>query len=127
MAKEKKLTKFLEIFFNEGKDAISLAIKGGANVNEQDKKGWSALHYAINYEDVSLIELLLKNGANVDIQDVYGNTPLFRAVYNCKGDGTIIKLLLSYGADKKLKDNDGISPYDLAYDIANFPVAQFLE
>jgi ankyrin repeat protein len=127
VAEYKLSTKFIEIVIEENENAIYYAIEEGANVNEQDKNGWSALYYAVDAGNISIIELLLRNGANVDIKDIYGITPLYRAVFNCEGDGSIIKLLLNYGADKYLKNNFGVSPYDLSHIISNYPVSQFLE
>jgi len=38
----------------------------------------------------------------------------------------MIRLLLLYGADKKLKNNHGVSPEDLANKIANYDMKPFL-
>ena len=36
----------------------------GANVDERDNAGWSALHEACAYDKISIVELLLRHGAN---------------------------------------------------------------
>jgi ankyrin repeat protein len=62
----------------------------------------------------------------VDAQDIHGNTPLSRAVFDSKGRGQVIKLLLSSGANKDLKNKHGISPEDLAKSIGNYDVSKLL-
>jgi ankyrin repeat protein len=53
--------------------------------------------------------------------------PLFRAVFNSKGSGEMIRLLVSRGTDKYSQNKHGVSPLSLAITIANFNVVQFLE
>ncbi|KAJ9645614.1 hypothetical protein H2204_001195 [Knufia peltigerae] len=45
---------------------ISELISGGADINGIDGRLWTALHYAISREDVSLTQYLLDNGASPD-------------------------------------------------------------
>jgi uncharacterized protein len=68
---------------------------------------------------------LLDAGALVDPRDSYGNTPLFRAVFNSSGNGDVIKLLRGAGADPYAKNASGISPLKLARTISNYDVRQF--
>ena len=35
-------------------------------INERDKRGWMAIHYAVDYDDLNLVKLLLSHGANVN-------------------------------------------------------------
>lgn len=48
----------------------------------------------------------------MDLQDRHGNEPLWTAVFNSRGYGELITLLLAHGAE-------------LARLIANYPAAQF--
>jgi hypothetical protein len=52
---------------------------------------------------------------------------LWRAVFDSKGRGGVIKLLLSAGASKGLRNKHGVSPQSLAKSIANYDVSNFLE
>jgi uncharacterized protein len=61
----------------------------------------------------------------VDSEDIHGNTPLWRAVFNSRGRGDLIELLLSSGADRGHRNKRGKTPLDLANTIANYDVAQF--
>jgi uncharacterized protein len=101
-------------------------IRRGANVNAWDKRLETPLHFAARAYRPAVAELLLENGARVDPQDAFGNTPLSHAVFNSKGRGQMIKLLLSSGANKALKNKHGVSPEDLAKSIANYDISPFL-
>lgn len=107
-------------------DIATELIEQGANVNAQDKDLETPLHFAARAHQSEVAELLLKSGARVDSQDVHGNTPLARAVFDSKGRGDMIKVLLAHGADKALKNKYGISPADLAKSIGNYDVSVFL-
>lgn len=106
-------------------DLVRTLISKGADVNLVDSNGWSALHFAAQGFDHQIASLLLEHSAQVDAQDVEGNTPLSNAVFNSKGQGDLIELLLSHGADMNLKNKHGVSPLDLAKSIGNYDVAQF--
>ena len=62
----------------------------------------------------------------MDAPDVNGNTPLSNAVFDSRGRDQMIKLLLSFGANKTLKNKHGVSPEDLAKSIGNYDVSKFL-
>lgn len=104
---------------------VKSAIEGGEDLNFADRGGWTALHFAAQNDDAEICQLLLEAGAAVDLVDSFGNTPLWRAVFNCSGDGNCIRVLRSYGADHSLRNRSGISPVDLARTIGNYDVAQY--
>jgi len=104
-----------------------LLIAAGADVNARDKKGWTPLHAAAREYRVDIARLLLDHGAFVDPQDTYGNTPLSKAVYYSGERGDMIGLLLSYKADRHLKNYYSVSPLSLAETIAGVDVKQFFD
>jgi ankyrin repeat protein len=108
-------------------EIVKILINNGADINLQDKDGRSALHFAAQEYMVDISRILLDKNAEVDIKDHDGNTPLSDAVFWSRGRGELIKLLLSYGADKNLKNNHNVSPLELAYNIGNYNVKQFFE
>jgi len=126
MKNQKRQPDLIEAVLEHNEGKLKNLLASGADVNIIGQGGWTALHFAVQENNIIIAKILLNNGAQVDIQEKYGNTPLFKAVFNCNGDGEMIKLLISYGADKNLKNNYGVSPLDLANTIANYPVAQFL-
>ena len=82
---------------------VRLLIKSNADVSARDNDGWTPLHFATQNHSVDIAQLLLGAGASVDAEDVHGNTPLWRAVFESRGRGEIIGLLLRAGADKHRK------------------------
>ncbi len=63
--------------------AFKEVIEAGANVNEKDKFGTTALHYSISEANHDITRLLLEHGADVMVQDDNGATTLHYAVeYN---------------------------------------------
>jgi hypothetical protein len=97
----------------------------GTDPAARDDEGWTPLHFAAQNNAVDVALSLLDAGAPIDAQDVHGNTPLLKAVFNCRGDGTLIRLLRSRGADPSVKNKHGVSPVKLARTIANYDVRQF--
>lgn len=111
----------------EGDAAITAELlRRGASPNAQDKHLETPLHFAAREFRPDLAKLLLEHGAAVDVPDAHGNTALFRAVFDSRGRGDVIRLLLSHSADRTRKNNYEMSPVDLARSIANYDVAQFL-
>ena len=76
---------------------IKLLLEKGANINDQDKYGYTVLIWAcIMNNNIEAIKLLIEKGADINIQDKNGYTPL---MYACKYNHTeIIELLLDKGA-----------------------------
>jgi ankyrin repeat protein len=102
-------------------------IRHGANANAQDKNLETPLHFAAGEYQIQAAKRLIEGGANPNAQDNHGNTPLWRAVFESRGRGDMIKLLLSAGADKNLKNKHGSSPGDLANNIGNYDLRAFLQ
>lgn len=76
----------------------------GVNINHQNKKGFSALHYACinNFHDGVLQLITWK--AKINVKNQYGLTPLCFAVI--KDNRKIVRLLLKNNADLKIKDRN---------------------
>ena len=72
------------------------------------------MHYAAQNGWPAIVDLLLQAAADVDAQDEYGNTPLWRAVFNYRGDVAVIEKLLAAGADSTLANDHGVSPRQLS-------------
>lgn len=129
--KSNKFVPLSEATINGDIEEVKRLINEGADINEQDRNFFTPLHYAAQFcekeNSFEIAKFLLEKGALTEIKDDYGNTPLSKAVFNSKGDGEMIYLLLSYGADRNNKNNYDVSPLDLAHTIANYPVAQFFE
>jgi ankyrin repeat protein len=101
-------------------------MRRGANPNAQDNNSETPLHFAACEYRLEAAQRLIESGANPNAQDNHGNTPLWRAVFESRGRGDMIKLLLSAGAEKTLKNKHGCSPEELAKTIGNYDVSPFL-
>ena len=90
----------------ESSDLATLAalIDQGADVNETDIDGATALHWAAHADELEAVRLLV--GANADATQAtrYGVTPLYLAAVN--GNAPMIDVLLTAGADPS-----AIGPY----------------
>jgi len=123
---------------------LYVLLNGGANVNAVDSCGMSPLETAFMVLDRSpklwrsprfrrkahfLIEMLLKKGAEPNIKtrmtvrNNTGYTPLHAAVFSKKPE--LVKLLLTYGADRDAKNDLKETPLDIAVngDFDNRPSA----
>ena len=91
--------------------ALESLIKSGANVYSKDKDGWTALMYAVRYQNnVEIINSLIEHGANVKDKNSYGTSTLQLAA--CYSENPeILKKILSY---YKVGDNDFFKSFILA-------------
>ena len=93
-------------------------IEKGADVNAKNKNGWTALHEARTLE---VAKTLVEHGADIEAVNMYGGTPL---IYHSDcGRVDIVKYLLSVGANKEAKNNDGKT----AYDVGNSQIRELLK
>lgn len=91
-------------------DLARVVVEAGANINEKDRNGNTALHYCVYYKNYELADFLIKSGVDLDIQDNNGNTPLLLASYH--SDKISSKLLIDNGANKTIKNRNGESFFD---------------
>jgi hypothetical protein len=76
-------------------EIVNQLIRHGANPNVPDKSLETPLHFAAREYQLEAAQCLIESGANPNAQDNHGNTPLWRAVFESRGRGDMIKLLLS--------------------------------
>lgn len=80
-------------------DMVRLLIQSGANLNQQDSEGRTALMHALGYSDMDVIETLIKAGVDLDIQDNEGNTALMQV--ELSKSTKLVDLLKQAGASHK--------------------------
>lgn len=94
-------------------DVIGLlrALASGADINTS-RCGTTALHIATKNGQTAAVEFLLLNGAKINVLDDKLNSPLHLAA--AKGNTLQVCQLLKRGADKSLKNADGVTPLEIA-------------
>jgi ankyrin repeat protein len=110
---------------NDDPAEVQRLIAAGADVNARDAAEFAPLHYAAQEWAERAARQLLAAGADVDVLNGPGNTPLFVAVFNSRGRGELITLLLRSGADPTRTNNAGQSALGLAQLIGNYHIERF--
>ncbi|MCB9228317.1 MAG: ankyrin repeat domain-containing protein [Deltaproteobacteria bacterium] len=105
-------------------DAVKFLIERGADVNQPDSGGRTALLWAVNHNRADVIELLVENGADVNQADHMLNTPLFRAVQNNRIN--LVEFLIANGADVNRTNRNGLSPLSFALQYNRINVLELL-
>lgn len=83
-------------------------IAKGADVNEQDKSGDTALMNAVLFGNLSSVKYLITKGANVRLKNKSGETAMSNfGNSEKKGSEEILRLLLAKGANVNAKDKSG--------------------
>lgn len=112
----------------EGYRTVQVLLDHGANPNQRDQDGQTALHRLAGQESFrsdrkkcfhmksrsrKAMQILLRNGGLVDARDQYGRTPFYHA--SRIGNVTACLVLLAFGADPNAKDIGGMAPIDVAF------------
>ena len=105
-------------------ERIKECISNGADVDERDENGQSALHLAADKGFEACVNVLLEAGADVNAADISGISVLEAAVIGGKLD--VIKILVKAGADPDQEDMDGETPRSCAEDDDDVEIQLFL-
>ncbi|CAB0034199.1 unnamed protein product [Trichogramma brassicae] len=120
---------------NEREDVAVLLLRKGADPNLANLDGVTPLHLICQRDELEYgcdivktffkINKQLYQLVQVDAQDRWGNTPLHRAL-KWRNQETA-ELLLRYGADLNLADEDGSTPlHIIGKEFDNFDISNFL-
>ena len=95
---------------------VSLLLKHNADVNIQDKNGFTPLHWSVIKGVENLVRLLLEHKEDVNIQQKGGFTPLhLSARYSVRDCSQIIDLLVKYGVQNlDICNAQGRTPLQIA-------------
>ena len=88
--------------------AVERLLKNGADVDQRQPDGATALHWAAFRDDRQIAGLLLAAGADVDAANELGATPLWLAAEN--GSAAMIERLLAAGANADAALPEGETP-----------------
>lgn len=91
---------------------VKFLIENGANINQQNANGITALMLAAQIRETETITLLIENGADASLKDRNGHDVLFHLMPVLISDQhqLLVRHLLSKGASINQQGNDGISP-----------------
>ena len=94
---------------------IGVLVEAGANLHARDDTGRTPLHDAVNERQQGAELALLKHGAEVNAKTDRGDSPLHFAACNAGRGGAARKVdvLLRWGADEMLANEDGETPADI--------------
>jgi ankyrin repeat protein len=112
--------------FNGHTPVVSFLLEHGAEVDAKDKSKRTALMYASSGPFKQTVELLLKNGADANVQgSLEGFTALMTAA--AEGQLEVVRVLLAYGANADLKDQDGDTAQNFAEQKGHTAVVDLLK
>ncbi|OUL34366.1 hypothetical protein BV372_14115 [Nostoc sp. T09] len=89
----------ITFFATNRPEMVRLLIQRGANVNQQDIQGQTALMHALGYSDLGVITALIEAGADLNIRDRDGNTALMKAEF--AGKSKAANILKQAGASQE--------------------------
>ena len=96
------------------KEEIVRLLQNGADINEQDKHGYTALYYACALTHIEIVQILFQNNKiNVNLQGIYELTPFYVACWNNRYECTLT-MLQDPRVDINMADNYGWSPLMIA-------------
>ena len=90
-------------------EMLKYLIENGADANQSTKNGFTPLHAAVEFSDITNMNILIEHGANVNAKSIFGFTPLHRAATERGSD--VVLFLIKNGADASIIDNLGTTPY----------------
>ena len=115
-----KRTSLIWTSFYNNTELLKWLLDNEANINHQDRNGFSALHFAVKEQRFEATEILINSKADLEIKDSNGNTPLMDAIFSSKGDYKIVTLLIDSGANLDSVNNHEMTPRLLAESMAGF-------
>ncbi len=115
--------KFEKIVYDNDFEAFKSEIEAGADINLQNKYGWTLLHIAIRRDRRDMVEYLLEKGADINKVDGVGWTPLMEAIMDDKTE--LVGFLVSQGADKTIANQRGATAAMLVQKFGRSSMVQY--
>lgn len=89
---EKGLTPLMIAVRNGAMSNVRMMLSKGAEIDDQDYDGWTALHHAVFYNYPEMVEILLKAGCSI-LECKVGRTALYLAEVGSPRSGPFLKLV----------------------------------
>ena len=121
----------LHIAVVEGhKDVVETLVSSGDKINKLDWKNYTALHCAARYGKHEIVKWMLEKPITKliinDTSNDYHDTPITLAIRD-KCDLEMVKLLVSGGADVRIKGRADKTPLELAKFYGKNDIVEYLE
>ncbi len=87
---------------------VERSLRNGADPDEVDGSGWTAMIHAVMYNEIPVVRVLIKSKANVNYRARDGSSPLYNAIAFFHIE--MATLLLRNRADPNIAGPDGIPP-----------------
>lgn len=110
---------------NVDADAVRALLAGGADVNERNSYGETALMSAAARGSLRIVDALLAAGADVNARRADGFTALIQAAFF--GHRDVVSALIAGGADVNAADNLGMTAHDWARSRGCAEIARILK
>ena len=108
-------------------DVVRALIEAGADARITESSGVNLLHWATITNRAAVIPVLVRAGVPLNATDDNGFTPLMYAATVDVGDTDTLKALLSSGADRKIRNDQGRTPLDQARHYKHARIADALK
>jgi ankyrin repeat protein len=108
-------------------DAVRALISAGAKVDLTERSGINLMHWAAITNRADIIPLLASAGVDIDAIDEHGYTPLMYSATIDFGDTATAEALMSAGADKTIRNENGRTPLAQALHFKHARLAQVLK
>lgn len=108
---------------NRDMKAVADLLAQRVDVNTRQPDGTTALHWAVRWDALEMVDQLIRAGANVNATNRYNITPLALACIN--GSAAVVEKLLQAGADLNAAPN-GEPPLMLAARTGDFETVKLL-
>lgn len=98
-------------------EIVRLLIEHGADINAQDRKLLTPLHFTSVSENPAseIVKVLIEHGADINALDERKRTPFhLAAYYSLALKGDIVRQFISHGANIDAKDERGRTPFQVA-------------
>ncbi|KAM9703149.1 ankyrin repeat and EF-hand domain-containing protein 1 [Menidia menidia] len=122
--KETGATALMEAVKAGSLQLVRTILRRGGNPNSQDKKRFTAVHYAAMWGFFEIIQLLSAYSADMGVINQDSCTPLHYAA--AIGNANCCKFLAQRGCNPKLKNQEGLLPRQIAKDSGHKAAAKEL-
>ena len=104
---------------------LRLLVENGANVNQQNAQGFTALHVAAKRGDKAMLDLLLHGyKADIKVRLQNGSLPIHSAA--SRGQTSCIEAFLELGVDIDVANNEGLTPLHWTAEEGYWDTVQYL-